>query len=35
VRTEPLDATRVRVVQGLAGGERVVTEGAALLGQFR
>jgi cobalt-zinc-cadmium efflux system membrane fusion protein len=35
VRIEPLDATRVRVVQGLAGGERVVTEGAALLGQFR
>jgi membrane fusion protein, heavy metal efflux system len=35
VRTEPLDATRVRVVQGLVGGERVVTEGAALLGQFR
>jgi hypothetical protein len=35
VRTEPLDATRVRVVQGLTGGERVVTEGAALLGQFR
>ncbi len=35
VRTEPLDATRVRVVQGLDGGERVVTEGAALLGQFR
>jgi len=35
VRTEPLDAARVRVVQGLAGGEQVVTEGAALLGQYR
>ncbi len=35
VRTEPLDAARVRVVDGLAGGERVVTEGASLLGQFR
>jgi hypothetical protein len=35
VRTQPLDAARVRVVDGLAGGERVVTEGAALLGQFR
>lgn len=35
VRAEPLDAARVRVVEGLAGGERVVTEGASLLGQFR
>jgi biotin carboxyl carrier protein len=35
VRVEPLDAARVRVVDGLAGGERVVTDGASLLGQFR
>jgi hypothetical protein len=35
VRVEPLDASRVRVVEGLAGGERVVTDGAPLLGQFR
>jgi len=35
VRTEPLDAARVRVVQGLSGGEHLVTEGAALLGQYR
>ena len=35
VRAEPLDAARVRVAEGLAGGERVVTEGASLLGQFR
>jgi cobalt-zinc-cadmium efflux system membrane fusion protein len=35
VRVEPLDASRVRVVDGLAGGERVVTDGAPLLGQFR
>ena len=35
VRAEPLDAARVRVLDGLASGERVVTEGASLLGQFR
>lgn len=35
VRVEPLDAARVRVAEGLVGGERVVTEGASLLGQFR
>lgn len=35
VRVAPMDAARVRVVEGLAGGERVVTEGAALLGQYR
>ncbi|MCZ8108952.1 MAG: efflux RND transporter periplasmic adaptor subunit [Burkholderiales bacterium] len=35
VRVEPLDASRVRVVDGLGGGERVVTDGAPLLGQFR
>ncbi len=35
VRAEPLDAARVRVAEGLADGERVVTEGASLLGQFR
>jgi cobalt-zinc-cadmium efflux system membrane fusion protein len=35
VRVVPLDATRVRVAEGLVGGERIVTEGASLLGQFR
>lgn len=35
VRAQPLDASRVLVTAGLDGGERVVTEGASLLGQFR
>jgi cobalt-zinc-cadmium efflux system membrane fusion protein len=35
VRTRPLDGARVLVVAGLAGGERVVTGGATLLGQYR
>jgi hypothetical protein len=35
VRTQPLDAARVLVTSGLAGGERVVTDGAPLLNQVR
>lgn len=35
VRTQPLDAGRVLVTEGLAGGERVVVSGAALLNQVR
>lgn len=35
VQTQPLDGDRVRVTQGLRGGERVVVEGASLLGQVR
>jgi len=35
VRTQPLDAVRVVALEGLDGGERVVTEGAVLLGQVR
>jgi hypothetical protein len=35
VRTQPLDATHVAVVDGLHDGERVVTEGASLLSQVR
>jgi hypothetical protein len=35
VRTQPLDAARVLVVDGLAGGERVVVDGAPLIGQVR
>jgi len=35
VEALPLDATRVSVVKGLAGGERIVVEGATLLGQVR
>lgn len=35
VRTQPLDATHVAVVDGLHEGERVVTEGASLLSQVR
>jgi hypothetical protein len=35
VRARPLDAARVLVTEGLAGGERVVTDGAPLLGQYR
>lgn len=35
VRVQPLDAARVLVLQGLAGGERVVTDGAPLLNQVR
>lgn len=35
VRTRPLDGARVLVVDGLSGGERVVTDGASLLGQYR
>lgn len=35
VRTRPLDAARVAVVDGLHDGDRVVTEGASLLSQVR
>lgn len=35
VRMQALDGTRVAVVDGLAGGERVVVNGAALLNQVR
>lgn len=35
VRTRPLDAARVSVVDGLQDGDRVVTEGASLLSQVR
>jgi biotin carboxyl carrier protein len=35
VRVESLDAARVLVTDGLAGGERVVTDGAPLLNQVR
>lgn len=35
VKTLPLDADRVLVTEGLAGGERVVTTGASALGQVR
>jgi len=35
VKTRPLDADRVLVTEGLAGGERVVTVGARALGQVR
>ena len=35
VRSVPLDGARVAVVAGLSGGERVVAEGAQLLGQVR
>ncbi len=35
VRSVPLDGARVAVVAGLVGGERVVAEGAQLLGQVR
>ncbi len=35
VKTLPLDAERVLVIEGLAGGERVVTTGARALGQVR
>lgn len=35
VRTQPLDAARLLVTDGLAGGERVVVQGAALLAQVR
>ena len=35
VTVEPLDAQRLRVTAGLAGGERVVVDGAGLLGQVR
>ena len=35
VRSQPLDATRVAVVSGIAEGERVVTSGAAALAQVR
>ena len=35
VRVEPLDATRVLVVSGVAAGARIVTEGAELLNQIR
>lgn len=35
VRAQPLDGARVLVVDGLAGGERVVIDGAPLLNQVR
>ena len=35
VRTQPLDGARLLVVDGLAGGERVVVDGAPLLNQVR
>lgn len=35
VRTEPLDATRVLIVAGVASGDRLVTQGAELLNQLR
>ena len=35
VRSEPLDATRVAVSEGLKAGERVVVTGASLLAQVR
>ncbi len=35
VRTQPLDAANVAVVDGLHDGDRVVTEGASLLSQVR
>lgn len=35
VEVAPLDGRRLRVTAGLAGGERVVTDSAALLGQVR
>ena len=35
VRTEPLDATRVLIVAGVAPGDRLVTQGAELLNQLR
>lgn len=35
VRTEPLDATRVLIVAGVAAGDRLVTQGAELLNQLR
>lgn len=35
VKWSPLDADTVAVVSGLHGGDRVVTEGASLLGQIR
>lgn len=35
IRTQPLDAANVAAVEGLQGGERVVTEAAYLLSQVR
>jgi hypothetical protein len=35
VQVAPLDAARVRIVSGLAAGERVVVQGAHLLGAVR
>lgn len=35
VRHQPLDATAVAVTEGLAGGDRVVIDGAGLLAQMR
>jgi multidrug efflux pump subunit AcrA (membrane-fusion protein) len=35
VRTQPLPGGRVLVLAGLQPGERVVTQGAGLLGQIR
>ncbi len=35
VQAQPIDASAVLVTHGLAGGQRVVVQGAALLSQFR
>ncbi|MDE2430911.1 MAG: efflux RND transporter periplasmic adaptor subunit, partial [Burkholderiales bacterium] len=35
VRTQPLDASNIAVVDGLHDGDRVVTDGASLLSQVR
>jgi cobalt-zinc-cadmium efflux system membrane fusion protein len=35
VRTEPLDAERVLIRDGLAAGKRIVVQGAELLNQIR
>jgi multidrug efflux pump subunit AcrA (membrane-fusion protein) len=35
VKTEPLDASRVLVLAGLAPGRRIVTDGAELIDQIR
>ena len=35
VEWQPLDGERIAVIRGLRGGERVVTQGATLLGQIR
>ena len=35
VRSEPFDATRVRIVAGVSDGERIVVRGAGLINQIR